>query len=108
MLILRRLLAYCIWILIAFALAFLAMHMLLDDESTLIGHGVLKKIVILHIVPITGSIIAFLYIFFDILYLRKTLKNQKNAIYVRFLAIVTICVLVTAIHYVLEKGIDII
>ena len=44
----------------------------------------------------------------DILYLRKKLINNKNAKAIRFATIIGITSIVTIIHYILEKVIDVI
>lgn len=68
----------------------------------------MNKIVIMHVFPITGTIISVLFLGFDFLYIRPRLKNKQSRVGVRLFSIVSICILVMVVHYILEKVADIV
>ena len=61
-----------------------------------------------HVGMIVGLVIAVLFIFLDVFYLRKKLKNNFQSTIKRFLSLMVIAILVGITHYILEKVIDVI
>ncbi len=57
---------------------------------------------------IIGSIIASLYILIDVFYLNKRLENIAHSVIIRFLIMISISIMMGAIHYLLEKVVDVI
>ena len=61
-----------------------------------------------HVGMIIGLVIAVLFIFLDVFYLKKKLKNNLQSTITRFLCLMVITILVGITHYILEKVIDVI
>lgn len=55
-----------------------------------------------------GSAIALCFVLLDIFYLRKKLKNNPKRTVIRLAVLLMITVLVSIVHYLLEKVIDVI
>lgn len=110
---LKQPLIYLIWIIIALLFGIGYMQIILGpNDVSSEGFGFLLHLFynlgLLHIGLIIGGIIAVLFILFDIIYLKKKLKNNKNSICIRFLMLLLIGAFVGTAHYVLEKVIDVI
>jgi len=108
-----RILGYLFSILFSFLLAFIYMKIALgskQEETTDLIRFLnwFYDIILFHIVPITGSIIASIYILLDIFYFHKRLKNASYSSGIRLLIITAIAIIVGISHYVLEKVFDII
>lgn len=63
---------------------------------------------LVHIGLLIGFVIAFLFILFDVLYLKKKLENIQKPTMIRFGILLIITIIVAFIHYLLEKVIDVI
>ena len=61
-----------------------------------------------HVGMIVGLVIAVLFIFLDVFYLRKKLKNNFQSTITRFICLMVITIFVGITHYILEKVIDVI
>lgn len=112
--ILKQILNYVMWTLIALLSAFGYTRIILGPipEPTTGFFDFIFYIIYMvglpRLVLIIGGIIALLYILTDIFYLRKKLKHNSKRIIIRFLVILMITIVVGIIHYMLEKVIDII
>lgn len=111
--ILKQILNYLVWVIIAFLLSIVYLRILLGprhENSTGIWQlfNILYDFALLHLGFIIGSSIAFLFILMDVLYLKKKLKNNRKAIGIRFLIMITIAFVLGFTHYFLEKVIDVI
>lgn len=111
--ILKRILTYLIWTIIAFLFAFGYVLIILGSKPEFTG--ILQVIfdafyiyAFIYIVPIIGSLIALSFILIDIFYLKKRLKSKKYPIIIRLFIITGITILIGIIHYILEKVIDVI
>jgi len=110
----KQIIAYFFWTLIAIIIGFCYIRIILGPAQegptnffTFI-FNLMYEFVLVRIGLIIGSIIALLFILLDIFYLNKRLKNVKSAPAIRFLIVVFITFCVGAIHYVLEKVVDVI
>ena len=111
----KPLLFYTTWILIALVLGLVYTKLLVGDlpsDDSYGGLGVLLRVFynysLLYIGLSIGGIIAILFVLLEVLYLCKVLEYSfKNRVF-RFGIVVCITLLVGALHYVLEKVIDII
>jgi hypothetical protein len=111
--ILKQIVSYSIWSIIALLLAFVYIRIVLgaQQESSTVFMAMfswLYEYTFVYIGVIIASTITFLFILIDVFYLNKKLKNSKVPIIFRFFIIVTISILVSVTHYMLEKVIDII
>lgn len=112
--ILKQILNYLFWIAMSFTSAYGYMWILIGPTTNTsngfiaLFEALIYFFVMIKVVPIIGSIIAFLYILIDIFYLKKKLENNSKRIIIRFLMIILITLLVGIIHYILEKVIDVI
>ncbi|MBU2930244.1 hypothetical protein [Winogradskyella psychrotolerans] len=113
MTVLKRILNYLIWTILAVIAAFSYMRIILGAKS-IDSNGFAKianiiyDLAFVQIGLILGSIIAIIYILIDIFYLSNRLKNTKKSTIIRLLVIFVIAVIIVITHYVLEKVIDII
>ena len=111
--ILKKLLTYSIWILLALLSGYGLMYVVLGPKSKH-SSGFMKTLDWTHDAALvfTGSIIggitALLYILLDVFYLNRKLKNHKTSILIRGLLIIIITIIAGTIYYLLEKTIDII
>lgn len=108
---LKKFLSYLIWTVLALLIGITYMRFVLGTNTvSKEGMGYVFHMFynwgLLHVGAIIGLSIAFLFILFDIFYLKKKLKKHKTAI--RFMVILVITLIVAIIHYVLEKIINII
>lgn len=111
--ILKQLLTYLIWTALALLLGITYMWIVLGP-NTMAKEGVgylfhmFYNWALVHVGAIVGLAIAILFILLDAFYLKKKLKQYKNTITIRFMVLFVIAVVVSGIHYVLEKVIDVI
>jgi len=111
--ILKQMLAYLVWIVLALIMGVCHMWILLGPKggvSTGFMHifDLIYDLALVSIGLITGSVIAFLFILTDIFYLKKKLKNNTKSNFIRFFILIAIAIIVGITHYVLEKVIDVI
>lgn len=104
---------YLIWIVIAFLLGIVYVLLLLglpQNEFTGVLHliNIFLNLGIFYLSLIIGSVIAVLFVLFDIFYLKKRLNNYSKCIMIRFVVLLGITLIVGIVHYLLEKQIDII
>lgn len=112
--ILKQSFTYLIWIVLALLSGIGYMWILLgpnDQSSTgliqVIG-DLIYNYALVYVGLRGGSVIALLFIFIDIFYLKKKLKNNIKSTIIRFFILLGIAILVGSIHYIIEKVIDII
>ncbi|MBT32230.1 MAG: hypothetical protein CMO01_21420 [Thalassobius sp.] len=110
---LKQLLAYIIWIALALLLGIIHMWIVLGtNNASKEGLGYLYHMFynwgLLYLGTIVGLIIAILFILFDVFHLKKKLKQCEKARAIRFTVLIVIAVVVSVIHYLLEKVIDVI
>lgn len=110
---LKQILTYIIWALIALLFGFAHMRFVLGPKTD--AKNALKFIYnifynwgLIHVGLVIGSIIAVIFILFDVFYFKKKLKNSKKAPIIRFSILFIISVFVGLMHYLLEKVIDVI
>jgi hypothetical protein len=112
--IVKQILSYCIWVLIAFISAFAYTRLILGpkpDESAnffMFIYSLIYNFGFIRIGLIIGSIISILYILLDVFYLKKRLIKTKYATLIRLLILMGITVVLGLIHYILEKVLDVI
>ncbi|MEO9894682.1 hypothetical protein [Aurantibacter sp.] len=111
--ILKQILVYLIWIVVAILLGICHMYFVLGPKET--GNGFLQVIgtiiynyALVHVGLYIGAIIALVFILLDVFYLKKKLSQHKIATITRFAILVLIAVVIGVTHYVLEKVIDVI
>ena len=109
---LKQIISYLIWTLLALLLGIGYMRILLGPNESSTGFLHLFELIydlaLVYIGLITGSIIAFIFIFIDIFYLKKKLKKNRKSIIIRFLILLVITIVVAVTHYILEKVVDVI
>lgn len=111
--ILKIIKSYLGWTVIALLLGHSSMRMVLGANNTSKeGFGYLWYLFynwgLVHIVLLIGFVIVFLFILFDVLYLKKKLESNRKSTMIRFGILLMIAVIVVFIHYLLEKVIDVI
>ncbi|EPR70303.1 hypothetical protein ADIWIN_3659 [Winogradskyella psychrotolerans RS-3] len=111
--ILKRILNYSITTGIALLFAFAYMRIILGPKSKDTDwiakfSNIVYDLAFVYASLILGCIIAVLYILIDVLYTYKKLKNNTNATRIRLLILISLAIVVTATHYILEKVIDVI
>ncbi|MFD2562908.1 hypothetical protein [Aquimarina rubra] len=110
---LKQIGAYSIWAIIALLLGIGYMRIVLGPNETAkdglwyLLH-VFYDLGLLHVGLVIGVVIAVLFIFLDMVYLKKKLKDRKKSKGIRFLFLLAITMVVGVIHYILEKVIDVI
>jgi len=114
MILLKQLLSYICWIIIATLFAYGYMFLIFgpmpepsDGFFDMIGF-IVYHVALLRVGPIIAGIIAILYLLVDIFYLQKKLKEHSKKRVIRFLVMLFITIVVGIVHYMLEKVIDII
>lgn len=105
--------SYLGWTVIALVLGLSYMRMVLGANNTSKeGIGYLWHLFynwgLVHIGLLIGFVIAFLFILFDVLYLKKKLESNRKLTMIRFGILLLIAIIVAFIHYLLEKVIDVI
>ena len=113
MTILKQIINYFIWSLIAFLSAFVYVRIILGPKTEsssafMVMFGWFYEYAFIYIGLIIGSIIFLLFILIDIFYLKKKLKTGISSLFIRFFIIIFITVFVGSMHYILEKVIDVI
>ncbi len=111
--ILKQILIYLIWLIIAILIGIGYMHILLGpnkipSEGLWYVLHVLFDFGLICIGLGIGGVIAVLFILLDIVYLKKKLKNNVKATLTRFMFLLGIAVVVGGVYYILEKVIDVI
>ncbi len=111
--VLKSIIAYLFWILIALLGSLAHMYIVLGPKPApsksfmkLFDWG--YDYAMIFVGSIIWGIISLLYILFNVFYLKKKLRNDLKSIAIRFLVIIIITVVVGTTHYVLEKVIDVI
>ena len=111
--VIKQILAYLGWTVLALLLGITYMRVVLgqaDEPSTGFLHifDIIYDIALVYVGLIIGSIIALLFILIDAFYLKKKLKNSTKSTSIRFFMLLMITIVVGITHYVLEKVIDVI
>ncbi|HDZ04701.1 hypothetical protein LCGC14_0345450 [marine sediment metagenome] len=104
----KRILNYAGWLLIAIILGFLHMRIVLGPGSKSTSGGItflngIHDFVLWYVGSIIGAIIGFLFILLDIFYLNKKLQHSKKATLIRLSVIIGLAIIIGATHYFLEK-----
>lgn len=112
---LKNILTYLLWALLAFFLGIVYVRLLIGDlptEESYGGFGFLIRVFFTHGILLVGSqiggIIALLFIGIDIFFLKKKLRNNPTKQVIRLGTLLGITAFVALVHYLLEKVIDII
>jgi len=113
--ILKQILVYLIWTVIALLIGIGYMRIILGAGPKEETYGYFTFLVellynygLIHVGLIIGSIIALLFILLDIFYLKKKLESNLKSTSIRFITLLVITIVVGVIHYILEKVIDVI
>ncbi|WP_347373783.1 hypothetical protein [Aequorivita sp. Q41] len=111
--VLKKVVIYCLWTLVAILLAYTYMRIILGASPEYatdytIFYYLIYEFAFFYIGVFIGGCIALLFVLFDVFYLNKRLKTEAKAIFIRLLIIIGIAVIVCSIHYILEKVIDVI
>ncbi len=113
--ILKHILTYLFWAVIALLLGIVYMRLLMGDlpaDESFVGFGVLLRMFLTHGILFIGTgiggVIALLFIGIDMLYLKRKLKHKPNKTTERIAVFLAITCFVMLIHYVMEVVIDII
>ena len=109
----KRILNYLGWFILAILLGFLHMRLVLgappesDDEKFSFA-SMIYEWALVQVGAIVGLIIALIFIPLDVFYLNNKLQGNSKATLSRFVIITLIAVIVGGTHYILEKVIDVI
>ena len=111
--VLKQVLTYLLWIAVSLLLGIIYMRILLGpnnapSEGLWYLFHIFYNFGLLHVGAMIGSVMAVLFILLDVFYLKKKLKNNIQAICIRFMSLIGIATVVGVVHYVLEKVIDVI
>lgn len=112
--IIKQIVAYLIWTVLALLLGIGHMRIVLgykgEPSTSFLDtmFGLIYDFGLIHIGIRIGGIIAFLFILLDVFYLKKKLKNNIKSTGIRFLLLIGISMVVGVTHYILEKKIDVI
>ncbi|MCB9257336.1 MAG: hypothetical protein H6579_09415 [Chitinophagales bacterium] len=109
----RQILSYCLWALVACCLAFAYVRMLLGPKlvatnSLMEIYNWIHQYALVHMAALIGGLITLLFILFDVFFLKTKLQNNGKAIFFRFVSLLAITSFVALLHYFLEKVIDVI
>ncbi|WP_338360062.1 hypothetical protein [Yeosuana marina] len=111
---LKKTFTYLIWVVLSLLIGITYMRLIVGPvKASKEGLGYLLHMFsiwgIFQVGLIIGSVIAFLFIILDVVYLKKKLKYSvlKSTI-IRFSVLIVITGLVAFIHYLLEKVLDVI
>ncbi|TDS13564.1 hypothetical protein DFQ03_2857 [Maribacter caenipelagi] len=104
----KRILNYLGWYIVAILLGFLHMRIVLGPSPKSDNNGIqflngIHDFVLLYVGTIIGSIIAVIFILFDVFYFNKKIQNNNKATIFRFIIITIITIIVGSTHYFLEK-----
>ncbi len=97
--IIKQILSYSIWGMIAALLSLVFMKFVLEKENS----GFIEELRALHITTAIASITILLYIILDISYLKKKLNNSLQAISIRFIWLLIITITMGANYQVLDR-----
>jgi hypothetical protein len=109
----KKLFIYLIWTVIAWVIGIAYIWLLIGDgtEGLPDSWDLLRSFfnfALIYVGFIIGSIIALLFILVDVFYLRNQLGTDFKSNLTRFLVLLLITVMVIIVHYILEKGVDVI
>lgn len=104
----KRILNYLGWTIVAILLGFLHMRIVLgpgpeSDNSGIQFLNGIHDFVLLYVGAIIGCIIAFIFILFDVFYLNNKLQGNNKATLFKFIIIIAIAIIVGSTHYFLEN-----
>ena len=104
---------YALWTMAALLLGLGYMYLVLGPppEPTNTWNFFLGKIYLFGLVRIgliIGGIVAVLFIIFDVFLINRKWALSKNKLGIRIIALLVILILVTTLHYLLEKTINLI
>ncbi|WP_102795829.1 hypothetical protein [Bowmanella denitrificans] len=109
----KSLLEYLPWTLAALLLGVSYMHLILGSApeqtsslSFLISQ--LYLFALLYVGGAVGSILAVLFILFDVFYLQRNWQLSRHFFTIRAISMLFILVVVATLHYLLEKTFDVI
>jgi len=110
--IIKQILNYVLWLLLAFLFAIGYIRIIIGPKSEKLDgifiFDLLYNFAFIYTVPIIGGVIGGIFILLDIFYLKKKLNNNTRNFGIRFLIMFPITLIVAVIHYFLEKVIDVI
>ncbi|PPK92530.1 hypothetical protein LY01_02931 [Nonlabens xylanidelens] len=102
--VIKQILIYLLWYLVALFLGFLHMRIMLGPQPEY-NDGILSifnwvyEAALIVSTSIMGSIIAVLFILFDLFYLRKKLSGKPHHLITRLAVMVVIALIVIGFHY---------
>lgn len=110
---LKQIVCYLTWSIIAIVFGIVYMRIVLGANiTTANGIGYLFSLFynwgLFHIGVIVGVVITILFILIDVFYLKKKQQNNLQLTITRLACLIIIAMFVGTIHYMLEKVIDII
>ncbi len=97
--ILKQILSYSIWGIIAVLLGVVYMKLVLEKENS----GFIEELRELHITTVIAGITLLLYIILDISYLKKKLNNSIKAVIIRLMCLLIITIIVGVNYRVLDR-----
>lgn len=111
--VLKQSVIYLIWIALALLCGIIYMRIVLGaaPETSRDAFSFSKlfyNLALYHVGIRIGGFIAALFVLFNLIYLKKKLKNNRKSTYIRFLVLLCISIIVGVTHYILEKVIDVI
>jgi hypothetical protein len=110
---LKRVLEYVLWTLAALLLGVGYMYLILGSvpEETTVISFIFSKIYyigLFQVGGIIGSILAVIFILFDLFYLKRKWQPSKQLFRIRVFSMLGILVVIGVLHYLLEKTFDVI
>ncbi|MFX0558078.1 hypothetical protein ACOCEA_14855 [Maribacter sp. CXY002] len=111
--IVKQIVAYLLWTVLSFILGIAYMRLFLGpnnvpEEGLWYLLHLFFEIGLIQVGLWGGAIIAFCFIFLDVLYLRNKLINNPKKTIIRLALLLIITVMIAIAHYILEKVIDVI
>lgn len=111
--ILKQILAYSIWTLLALLSGICYMRVVLGPKVELSANfwkifDWIHNYAMIHVGLMIGSVVALLFILIDVFYLKRKLSHDIKATIIRFLILLAIAIAVGTTHYILEKIVDVI
>ncbi|MEP2280947.1 hypothetical protein [Maribacter sp.] len=108
----KRILNYLGWFIVAILLGFLHMRIVLgappeSDDDKFSFASMVYEWALVQVGAIVGCIIALIFILFDVFYLNNKLQGNSKAPLFRFIIISIITAIVGVTHYILEKVINV-
>lgn len=109
----KQILIYLIWTVIAIILGIVHMQILLEPRNVTTEElwflwYIIYNFALFHIGARVGAIIALIFIILDVFFLKKKLTSNAKATTIRMGVLLLISIIVSSVHYVLEKVIDVI